>query len=1103
MTKKEKRKKVQPEKTEIEVNDPAKETLKNDDYSKSKSRSRSRGRRSLSSIFRKPSSRTESIDRSNLLEDAGQEPVSDINPRINPRDHLKRMTVREALVYDRRRGRSPSRRTRKLEKKILQNEARLSNDNLSISLPHLDQLSEDQSQVPAASFISYDARGGSTLPRIKKRRGNSEGRDAQNIRQSVLQSSNISSINKPVQILPLDKRKYLINRDNNIDETDSININIPHDIKFSTNETHSNKNKNTIPVEKSEDKRRRLETHNTFLSLRDKKSAHAHSHLALDTSCDALVDAKPDSTALNTSQSIPFTSIQTGKSLEREVINGQSSNNHNDKTDKTQSCGSSEHVSPVVANTEASAIPASTTKVEKKRRSSYISPRRFSRTSRTSVTSNISETSIRSLPSDNKPLHSTEPLRVPVRYHRHFSRENKKEKYVSEERNEKKNNHQQMIDASTSMDKIPLLTETHNNQHTSSFVHNPDIENIETDAVFEPDETAIKVNIDEDIHQAIENENEMLKENNSTTESADDNCDILKSAPSLQREVIVIDKNAEPNIQTCDHESAFRPIRSDSDLYAQDIANAENNKNNKFQHVGFDIGEIEVLSSDIMIENEHDDDSSTISDQKAQKEAKKTKHEAEGMSKMKEKEHEKADKDKKSWSGKSRKEKRKSKKKLEKGKHKKENDCNSKSIECIESENLQSKEEIVTHDDSNKKVKDDGKPKCSKIKKRKSILKKRSKDKDNKSIKDSIKPITRTASLSHFIDECEETERRKSVSICEKRSRSLDDINKSTNSEQMVKEEENKVPEKTHKPEQKSSNDNELKDVKQPKLSIAAIVAIRAKISRMKRAKQEQAKNNACNENNESELKIVEISPPTDQHESSENTDMSVAKVFYENEINTSLGKSDNSISLIEDADKEVKDLVYDKRISFSPYCDDTISEEEMIKQRQRNTRLTSRRESKVRQRQKKVINCCKKGIAFLFSHIGLCSLVVGYCILGGIIFKALEGDNEIEQKKEIKELRQNFTDKIYRLAFEQTLTKGNRDIFINEVNLILKNFSVMIHKQTKEAGWDGKEVKMTMNTDGEESMEPEPEQWSYPSSLLYAITVMTTIGKILYPSYI
>lgn len=36
-----------------------------------------------------------------------------------------------------------------------------------------------------------------------------------------------------------------------------------------------------------------------------------------------------------------------------------------------------------------------------------------------------------------------------------------------------------------------------------------------------------------------------------------------------------------------------------------------------------------------------------------------------------------------------------------------------------------------------------------------------------------------------------------------------------------------------------------------------------------------------------------------------------------------------------------------------------------------------------------------RKGLTFLLSHIGLISFVVGYCIMGALMFEALEAENE------------------------------------------------------------------------------------------------------------
>ena len=51
---------------------------------------------------------------------------------------------------------------------------------------------------------------------------------------------------------------------------------------------------------------------------------------------------------------------------------------------------------------------------------------------------------------------------------------------------------------------------------------------------------------------------------------------------------------------------------------------------------------------------------------------------------------------------------------------------------------------------------------------------------------------------------------------------------------------------------------------------------------------------------------------------------------------------------------------------------------------------------------------------SFLLSHIGLLSLVVGYCIMGAFIFQELERANEIETKREMRTKRLAMTDTLW-----------------------------------------------------------------------------------------
>ena len=67
-----------------------------------------------------------------------------------------------------------------------------------------------------------------------------------------------------------------------------------------------------------------------------------------------------------------------------------------------------------------------------------------------------------------------------------------------------------------------------------------------------------------------------------------------------------------------------------------------------------------------------------------------------------------------------------------------------------------------------------------------------------------------------------------------------------------------------------------------------------------------------------------------------------------------------------------------------------------------------------------KCSQCCKivkKFISFLLSHIGLLSLVVGYCIMGAFIFRELEYRNELEVKRNMTNNRLQVTKDLWEIT--------------------------------------------------------------------------------------
>ena len=67
-----------------------------------------------------------------------------------------------------------------------------------------------------------------------------------------------------------------------------------------------------------------------------------------------------------------------------------------------------------------------------------------------------------------------------------------------------------------------------------------------------------------------------------------------------------------------------------------------------------------------------------------------------------------------------------------------------------------------------------------------------------------------------------------------------------------------------------------------------------------------------------------------------------------------------------------------------------------------------------------KCASCCRffrKVISFLLSHIGLLSLVVGYCIMGAFVFEILESENELMVKRNMTKNRLSVTDDLWAIT--------------------------------------------------------------------------------------
>jgi len=142
---------------------------------------------------------------------------------------------------------------------------------------------------------------------------------------------------------------------------------------------------------------------------------------------------------------------------------------------------------------------------------------------------------------------------------------------------------------------------------------------------------------------------------------------------------------------------------------------------------------------------------------------------------------------------------------------------------------------------------------------------------------------------------------------------------------------------------------------------------------------------------------------------------------------------------------------------------------------------------------------CCKGFLSFLFSTVGLTFLLVAYSIIGGLVFMELESGRENRTAEEMEKLRREHLEKhqeqverqVEKLRREHlvqlwevtnTLNVLHPDIWMAAADDILKNYTTIVYTYTKMMDWEA-------------GGEDEDNQWSFAGSLLYAITVITTIG--------
>ena len=126
----------------------------------------------------------------------------------------------------------------------------------------------------------------------------------------------------------------------------------------------------------------------------------------------------------------------------------------------------------------------------------------------------------------------------------------------------------------------------------------------------------------------------------------------------------------------------------------------------------------------------------------------------------------------------------------------------------------------------------------------------------------------------------------------------------------------------------------------------------------------------------------------------------------------------------------------------------------------------------------KRFLDGFRATVAFIFSKVGICVLVIGYLFIGAAMFQQLEGPEEELIRFHVGNYRSKIVQKLWKITEEyNTLHPANWTL---EVSKMMQEYQARIISEAAE-GYDGHDIPMP--------------KWTFTGALLYSITVITTIG--------
>jgi len=152
-----------------------------------------------------------------------------------------------------------------------------------------------------------------------------------------------------------------------------------------------------------------------------------------------------------------------------------------------------------------------------------------------------------------------------------------------------------------------------------------------------------------------------------------------------------------------------------------------------------------------------------------------------------------------------------------------------------------------------------------------------------------------------------------------------------------------------------------------------------------------------------------------------------------------------------------------------------------------------------------------RKTIAFLFGHVGICGLVVGYIIMGAFAFMAIEKETGHRTEEAMKR-REETVQHLWKITYQ--LNVLYRDNWTEAVNEEVLKFQQKVVEAVGDGGYDGirsqktdanssigtaSTVGTSISSNDINQGSVKDNQWTFSSAFLYCLTVITTIGRSIY----